>query len=521
MDPASTLIVATWGNPGGWHSAKYSVEVDIDKTNVGSEKEVGIVPVEQNFKSTLGALQSVFDGHSLILASNTLASFEKVEEASFECVLRAAERYMRSKLDQGYLNTSKSFELLILPGTGRFMKNGNGYFETMGTPLLYMLCAFREVAKRIMNRSVSRVVLDISHGVNYMPLMAYRSVVAAIHYYSLLKDSSIELLVYNSDPITPDGGEAVIHLVERTKVEPSRALEHAYESSKRLNEKELSKLFIKPPSAYREKAKLANKLKEARNELVYKLETTKEYIQRAKGFVNGARKGLPLYLMYQLAELAKLDPPNPLSPLEGLETKSIVEFEGNNIRVIYLANPSEEALDLIFTIALLHRLIKDGENLTRSSFTLDSLRSVIDNYIVERFSSTIARHEMDDIENRIEASKAIFEKFNLSLTEAPYQLVYELCEAKAGEEKVIEAYRENPERFTDWLHNHFDELKPQAEKLLREHQDYKCEGSKIDKRNFYAHAGLERHAVRVNLREKTLEYYPECLETVRKYANED
>ncbi|MEM1509179.1 MAG: CRISPR-associated CARF protein Csx1 [Thermofilaceae archaeon] len=526
-----TLIVTTWGDPGGWKGARYFVEVP-------ERRETKLKESERAYKATLGALIYAMEtNYALVLISDTLAVNGEVRDEKYESVCEAALKYADHYLHE-YIENPEKIELSVLPGVGTFQSGDKKpepgdkrpKLEAIGSPLLYMLFAFYEVAQRLRKYKPKRLVLDLSHGINYMPVMAYRAVETAVHYYSLTTGEEIELLVYNSDPIRKEEQEAVIHLIEHKAVNFQAALERAYTVTGRVKLEQLAESIARLPPRLKSMGKeLGDEIVNRRNKLKNEIEEEyKESILFCRGFVRGARKGLPLFLAYKLVKLSRINVPDSLKLLDELRRDfALVKICNDTLNIFHLYSPNEEVLNFILELALVERLSSEitCQSMT-SNYRLDYLEQLIKQYIVDKSACIIASHELDDIKERLEAFKAMIYMLDLNLPEeCPYALVYEICELKDGGRRVIEVFRsknptKNLENFKSWLGQHTSDLRCAVQEKLRIYEHYKCEESMVDKRNFYAHAGLERHTVRVNIKEATLSYYEYFLKLIEDLASD-
>lgn len=202
------VLIAPWGNPAGWKKIIYKFK---DKQ------------VESN--SSLKILQEVLKpDFTFILASDTLAT----DGSSYEEVRsNAAEKINHYCKDFGI----KSYKAFIFPGTGifqdmdtkkKFIFKGSSqdYYYSLIYKLTFELLSIISKQDNITGISFH---LDITHGVNYMPVLAYRAVKEIAENLALFFKNNITLYVYNTDPAMPfsSAKEINVNEIENSKIFPN------------------------------------------------------------------------------------------------------------------------------------------------------------------------------------------------------------------------------------------------------------------------------------------------------------
>ena len=184
------VLIAPWGNPAGWKETNY----------VFNNKEI-------KSSSSLKILQdTISPEETIILASDTLAQegicYEEIKRNAKEKVEKYAKEFGVEK-----------FKTIILPGIGHFQDkntkkethfygNAQDYYYSLIYKLIQIFLKNKE-------RNIE-VHLDITHGVNYMPVLTYRALVELLGNISTLFD--VKLCVYNTDPAQP------FNLLEKTEI---------------------------------------------------------------------------------------------------------------------------------------------------------------------------------------------------------------------------------------------------------------------------------------------------------------
>ncbi len=194
------FVLAPWGDPANWHYVEYVLESRNDKV------------VVKSFTS-LTALATVYKGANIvIIVADTLAN---PQASDYDSVLRSAEAYARRYL------CGLEASVLVLPGV---IWQSNRVFEGSATDYYYTLLA-RMLDGATKGEPIDTIVLDLTHGINYMPSLALKAAEEAASILSLVKaltgeGDSTELVVYNSDPVIPP--RDVRERLKRSKEDPCK-----------------------------------------------------------------------------------------------------------------------------------------------------------------------------------------------------------------------------------------------------------------------------------------------------------
>ncbi len=119
----------------------------------------------------------------------------------------------------------------------------------------------------------------------------------------------------------------------------------------------------------------------------------------------------------------------------------------------------------------------------------------------------IAKNELHDIERRAKDVARLFEEEVIDRL-YPYYVIYDIYDAVEGV-SVFEALKSEPEDI---------------KKILGDVHKARCD--KIDRRNFYAHAGFEKNITLIRIRKHgedfliELGYDKDCLERIYKIVGE-
>ncbi len=246
------LLIAPWGNPFSWNEVEYHFE-----------------GLTCRSKTSLPLLiQKLKPDRILILVADSLADTKgNTRIENYTDIKHIVEQKIKRFLKE---NSIPEAEICVLPGTGYFP---NGSFE--GQVLDYYYCLLHKLAELFVLEEISEVHLDLTHGLNFMPVLTYRAIKEIVQVSNYF--GSIQFTAYNADPFVKR--DAVIklnlHVVENTEEKPLLPLLSPYEVN------ESSKFF--------EKLVLDNTGK--------KLESVeKPWLKDVLTFLGGLVYGLPLVL---------------------------------------------------------------------------------------------------------------------------------------------------------------------------------------------------------------------------------
>ncbi|WP_168188394.1 CRISPR-associated CARF protein Csx1 [Thermococcus indicus] len=198
------VLVATWGNPFQWEAIEYSADCKSlglsDCQNV-KEENVSTLPV---------LLKALKPQKTIILVLDTLANLtlrndvpaRKME--SYDNVKADVEERVRwfienrvnpymSEEDRALLD---DVEIVVLPGVGEFSN-----VSVEGDVLDFYSSVLKVLAERLPVED-TEVILDLTHGINFMPVLTYRALNALLGILAYLRTA--RLYVVNSEPF-PQG----------------------------------------------------------------------------------------------------------------------------------------------------------------------------------------------------------------------------------------------------------------------------------------------------------------------------
>jgi CRISPR-associated protein Csx1 len=205
-----TLIIAPWGMPAQWQNTIYEFEGE-----------------QYQFCTTLPLLLRKFKEADvvLIVLDSLVDEYkrERRESPCYECYDRLRDLIRRAGLSKSYDElregvkgfveayvtclTERSGEkihdlhVVVAPAVGS--PGGTWAFE--GNAADFEAVSLYELGRLCAKKPYNRIVLDLSHGINFMPALTLRlaeklaGILLTTH--AELLERGVELLVYNSDPI--------------------------------------------------------------------------------------------------------------------------------------------------------------------------------------------------------------------------------------------------------------------------------------------------------------------------------
>ena len=206
--PGGTLLIATWGMPAQWQNTTYELDgrsaefcttLPLLLERFGGA-DVALLVLdslvdEYTREGRESACYRCYDQlRSLVREAGSAASYGELREG----VRRFVERYAACLVGE---EAARGVRAVVAPAVGS--PGGGWVFE--GRAADFEAVALYELGLLCASRPYRRVVLDLSHGVNFMPALALRlaerlaGVLLTAH--AELLGSGVELLVYNSDPV--------------------------------------------------------------------------------------------------------------------------------------------------------------------------------------------------------------------------------------------------------------------------------------------------------------------------------
>jgi len=576
------ILVSPWGDPSRWDPVRYRV-VRLESSCKGAlerfAKDISHKPsggrVDEAYEyearsPTVAIAKCIWEGKCAsnvdlkvaIIASETLARQGDVCKCNQDIgsVKRSVENLIGENVEKFFGGYSRNVSVVVAPGIGLFYDRDpqRGVRWSTCNTENYTSSVFSQLLDIFEKEKPTRVIVDISHGVNYMPYLAVTAVEKAFKTYILREmlgsgsdrnGKSYSILVVNSDPYTPlppqsrgeaESGSSIVLNVNvitcREIKEPAQLLEELLLELDSVRHEMEGKIRVYKVKKQNGAESLPNELKlYLRGALERYNEKVKKEIENVSHILKGLEYGLLLLVA------SKLDSIRAASDEGGFEeclmlTKYALEYIDRSAEV----NCSNDILkihrsiwinSLVLSTAvkscitlrgLIGKLTSSlGQPLAQSTladklFKLNDLKSLID-YIPSRPSRELASYEVRDIKCRTCLIAFLFDC--VIGREVPYEVVYDVTEeiyslirSKLGEEelrRVKYKCEELTESEIETIKKVIESCKETAGtdscSKVREFEERLCTGVSVsqqcpsDERNFYAHAGFEKNVTVVRI----------------------
>lgn len=213
------ILIAVWGNPEGWREIEYEYKEQSEKA-----------------KSTINLIKRVENPNkTVIICVDTLADNCVQSNPSYSEIKNIAESVVKNFcLSQFNFEPDK---IIVSYGVGEFNNTifiGNAqdfYYEVLKELAFFFGDVVRNLKEEKENEGEQEkieVILDITHGINYMPTLTYRVLREILQILAYTYD--VKLKVLNSDPYTNQAKKLNINVIEETRIIPNLT---AYRSDRR------------------------------------------------------------------------------------------------------------------------------------------------------------------------------------------------------------------------------------------------------------------------------------------------
>lgn len=456
-----SILVATWGNPWipGWREVEYILNDERVMSKCSLSSLLCRIKKEEKELSKI-----------LIIVLDTVADrYVSTYEELLGYVKGKFLDFVRKDLG---LDT-RNIEIIVAPGTGRFRTSrteGLQIGEFLGDLLDFYIYVLLKLSKEL-NPGELSLHLDLSHGINYMPVLVYRAIKELLGILAIGSDI-VTLKVYNAEPFVGEVTTSLrIHSVENTSVAPSPCSEALNDNAKFLK---ISEIATNPKLASEKLSELDSRKLD--NEVDSCLKDLS--IKELNAFLGAVLNGLPLTLYSFFPDHKKLE--EYLNCLENIYRKWIEIYRTENgfrvVRKVSFENDFATLIKCYFTAKV---------------FGLDNKKIV-------------SLRDLHDVRR-----KFFFKNRRLDI-----MISNSLHEIEEKVKNMIEKDEACRDQLASWisLSEIFERKKPDM--------------NRFDDRNFLAHSGFERNVTymklstegkdKYNLREHLLVKYSEEREAQKR-----
>jgi len=192
-DEANNIVIASWGNPTGWKRVTYTYN-QIEKCTFASTLALTEI-LNINYDNVI-----IFLPTSLVANDKIYNNFFNNRNIDFNIIENEIRNYISQFINQNHGNISP--KLIVVPNIGSF-----GKFKFEGNAESYLTSIYYHILDILKgnynNGKDTHIHLDITHGVNYMPLMCKEAVELAANTFAVITGKKVQVTVYNSDPVSP------------------------------------------------------------------------------------------------------------------------------------------------------------------------------------------------------------------------------------------------------------------------------------------------------------------------------
>ncbi|MCS6768189.1 MAG: CRISPR-associated CARF protein Csx1 [Candidatus Nitrosocaldus sp.] len=198
------ILIAPWGDPSNWKIVSYRYKEGCSASFSSS--------------LALSRLLNISADDTITIVTTTLidepvrdyVGLERTIKEKVASIVKAKNEKVRSIADR-YKPVDTEPRIWVVPGIGTFRLNSEVFIHEGITDLYYNTvyhATLRFLEERITrstdgaNDSI-RIHIDITHGVNYMPLLTVEAIMRAASTLASTKGIRVDLTVYNSDPLYP------------------------------------------------------------------------------------------------------------------------------------------------------------------------------------------------------------------------------------------------------------------------------------------------------------------------------
>jgi len=483
----AVLLVAAWGKPLDWRPARYRY--------AGAEAEAR-TSLEAVARKLLDEGHEV---HGLILVSNTLACAAPSQRSG--CAQELSKwppglqedysetmRSIREAVEEWLTRCSGAEALAEMLRGARLqveVLHGHGFFDGVrynascpdGSPMeVYRAEAEAVLAEALAKTHAGRLVVDLTHGINYMPAALLEASRTAALSYAVAAEARLELTVVNSEPYprgTAKPPELEVYTVEHAAydAEPSDNGSTAVDEAAQRLRRIAGQAHGKKPHCYTRQG--MEHLERLGRKLAPLTKNAKNLLEDGVASANIALYAMPLAALNQAAQPPENPWGNALELLRSLLKEAVDNTIVTEDSVEPLLLPKPSAVEALLLGAALHQRLRHaaeelkGRDLAEEGASLEELRRVITH--LGSLYEPIASAELSSLERKcLKKEKGAGR-----------------CEIEVGE---------------------------------NEYPGLPCIRDSIDPRNLRAHAGLEKNTVEAMLRggELRLRYRRGCWQLLRR-----
>ncbi|MCX7759096.1 MAG: CRISPR-associated CARF protein Csx1 [bacterium] len=426
------IYIATWGNPFAWKETQYRYRNEMFKSC-----------------STLGIIDKIENPDRIIIISlDSIADQDpncincKEYNPIVEIAKNKIQEYIINNLKLDYL--LNKMDIIISLSVGEFQRlsvvgqSTDFYFHTFHSLSKFFIEYFLTNKNKIKISDNIEIIIDISHGINFMPVICYSVTRMILNIWGFLFNN-LRIRVLNSDPFI---GQANPEYLNINVIEETRIVPRIYISS---NDFSLSTSLLVSPFI---EDSLKKEIVKRKNE--FTLEENNTY-REALIFLSAFYNKLPLHTAVYLPDKQKI-------------VELINKIINEHLKYVTLEIKGEQKLKVQRSLFINYHF----ENLLKALTVI----SIFEYLGVKNFDEI----ELDELKK---LNQQLFKNFSVEKNRAEV----EIEEIKQKEKYIIGNFRE------------YINIENEFRKQLR--LNTLQFANTIDRRNFFAHAGFEYNSIKI------------------------
>ena len=439
------LLVATWGLPSGWFCVKYIPPKFSDHKPCKKPTEFEYGEHGGYYFSSTSAIydelnRAGLDVKVVLIGQDTLVArcvgkpkqeqrqcrckgddrkhvvdekycsdneelFEEIQRGktvSYADLRERAEKVLRDYAG-AYLGDDANVDVIVLPGIGYY----NGYvFDSPLENAKFVLA--KELYDKLKNYKPDVVVLDITHGLNYIPAMTYSTIATLAKALYVVKERPRCVYVLNSDPVTQQSQCKNIRLNVVEVVDMEKEEITIKDMLREIGEFNTASVNIQ----ISDKTRGREPDKELRNIISDVRKNDKKLGELSKSYVkclgNALEYGMMLYVAVKLSDKNFDDfvnyAKNQVDRLYELINKNVFIKYDNNNKIVVVSRPYAVNSDVMFQYVvsdilshLKHEIMKCRDDSGVNGYDLDCLSKFVKSIKVSKPVYVLFNHEAKKI----------------------------------------------------------------------------------------------------------------------------
>ncbi len=212
------IILTPWGSPSGWYEIEYQISCDVNSDEVLSLRSKTTTLIYQKLAERKLESRQLDSYRTYLITADTLWNARDIEKGelfnyNYSRIVKAVENMVNEFIDSFNL-VRRELRVYICPGIGTFKSDKlNAWIsfsraeDSVGSAADYRIMSFLYLIDDLMGYLQEGdevdLWLDITHGVNYMPVLSYSNAFRLANWIGLWTGREVNLRVYQASPVFP------------------------------------------------------------------------------------------------------------------------------------------------------------------------------------------------------------------------------------------------------------------------------------------------------------------------------